>query len=59
MSNICFLQFQYLIDVDMTSYLKFFHISLQESYISNKANPCFSKGMGEIMMDQSNRMFYR
>lgn len=33
-----FLQFQYLIDVDMTSYLKFFHISLQESYISNKAN---------------------
>lgn len=23
---------------DMTSYLKFFHISLQESYISNKAN---------------------
>lgn len=37
MSNICFLQFQYLIDVDMT-YLKFFHISLQESYISNKAN---------------------
>lgn len=35
---LCFLQFQYLIDVDMTSYLKFFHISLQESYISNKAN---------------------
>lgn len=38
MSNICFLQFQYLIDVDLTSYLKFFHISLHESYISNKAN---------------------
>lgn len=35
---LCFLQFQYLIDMDMTSYLKFFHISLQESYISNKAN---------------------
>lgn len=38
MSNICFLQFQYLIDVDMTSYLKFFHTNLQESYINNKAN---------------------
>lgn len=27
-----------LIDVDMTTYLKFFHISLELSYISIKAN---------------------